>query len=77
MVIHKVLKQVQEMNNLVTPKRRSNRREEIALEILRIPIKPLVIKRGKWLSWEKPGDCSLKLNTDGSVIRERRRGDGQ
>lgn len=54
------------MNNYCTPKRRPTRWEDITLEMLRIPIKHLVLKRGKWLAWEKPSGRSLKPNTDGS-----------
>lgn len=79
MVIHNVLRQVQDMNTLCKPKRRPTRWEEILLEMLRVPIKHLVSKRGKWLAWEKPSRRSLKLNTDrsrkgavamGSVVRD-------
>lgn len=65
-VIHTTLSHVRVTNGLVVPKRRLTGIERIMLERLRIPIKEVGVRRGKWVGWRKPETNKLKLNVDGS-----------
>lgn len=46
------------------------------MENLGIPVKSVVVKKGRWLAWSKPELGLIKVNTDGSKRSESTTGGG-
>lgn len=65
-MIRIIIRNIQDMNQICNPKRRHTSWEGVILDILRVPIKQIAPKHGKWPMWEKPVSLGFKLNTDGS-----------
>ncbi|KAL3635943.1 hypothetical protein CASFOL_020490 [Castilleja foliolosa] len=69
-IIKKVEKNVQWLNLIANPKGESTKWEKKFLNRLRIPLKKVEERRGKWVRWNKPGPGKIKINVDGSYLND-------
>ncbi|KAL3631229.1 hypothetical protein CASFOL_024213 [Castilleja foliolosa] len=67
-IIKKVERNVQCLNYLAKPKGESTKWERNFLNRLRIPLKRVEERRGKWVHWIKPSLGKLKINVDGAYL---------
>lgn len=65
-VIHAVYEHVYAMNLMQMPKRKPSHWEVNILEMLRVPVKQVATKKGRWIAWSKPDSGMIKVNSDGS-----------
>lgn len=75
-VCNTLLHHVKAASAIVTPKRVHTQWEAILLEKIGVRIQAPVVRRGRWVVWEKPSQNFLKLNTDGSRKRQVATGGG-
>lgn len=64
------------MNLMHTPKRKPTHWESNILEKLRLPVRAIENKKGRWIAWAKPESGWVKVNTDGSKRGDNTTGGG-
>lgn len=65
--IKKIYTYIYTLNVYIDPKRGSTKWEQSILELMQIPLKGVIKKRGKWLCWSAPSRGKVKINVDGLV----------
>lgn len=65
-IIHAIYEHIYTRNLLHTPKRKPTHWEINILEKLRLPVRTIETKKGRWIAWSKPEPGWIKVNTDGS-----------
>lgn len=65
-LLRRIYDYVYDINRVHAPKRTATTIEKIHLEGFNIPVQGIVLKKGKWLCWNKPERLEFKLNVDGS-----------